>query len=153
MTGGADYGDDATVLACVDLVDRAGAKSLEIGFVRDNVPVHLAGWYAQAVYRGLRVMVQEQPSPQAAARAMARRMLRGATCRCGRKVTLHPRAGACLWRLEDARWEPGCDAPPLKLPPSAHGDLSAMARELPPPPHGTGRRHGVGMEIGRNDMT
>jgi hypothetical protein len=133
--------NDPVIRACVELAGRAQARSFQIG-------PGVAGWYAQVLYRGNRIIVEELPSPRQAAMAMARRLLQGATCRCGRAVTLVSEAGACLWRLDGDRWKPGCDAAPMTPPPGAHGNWAALAAAVPksPPPSRADRmrRHGVG---------
>lgn len=112
-----DFNDDV-VIACVDLVKRTGATGMEIGHDEGD-PVR---WHAFAVYRGARVMVEDHPTPTTAALGLAERLLYGAQCKCGRPVTLSsPRAftgtlDGCRWRLIGNRWEPGCDAPPMKIP-------------------------------------
>lgn len=117
--------NDDIVIACADLVGRAGASGFDMGFVRDDVPVEQAGWYATAYYQGARIMVEEQPSPTAAAIALAQRLLRGAACRCGKVVSLSDGQPGCRWRLAGPRWEPGCDAPPLTVS-GGRGDLGAI---------------------------
>ncbi len=125
---------DDVVIACADLVGRAGARGFEIGYLHDDVPVELAGWYAHAQYRGARIQVADQPGPAQAADALARRILTGAKCRCGRLASLSPdgaiaysdtamadgtrwtvqearAAGQCLWRRRGQRWEPSCPPP------------------------------------------
>jgi hypothetical protein len=126
---GSAYINDDVVLACADLVDRAGAASFEIGYLHDDVPIEQAGWYAHAQYRGARITAEDQPSPTGAALALAERLLRGATCRCGAPVTLSDSAGGCRWRLVGQRWEPGCDADPLPYK-GVRGDHAAMERAL-----------------------
>lgn len=123
------------VVACADLVGRAGASGFEIGYLRDDVPVEEAGWYAQAIYQGARIMTDEHRSPTGAAMALAERLLAGAGCRCGRPVTLaDDQAGACRWTLMGKRWEPSCDAPSLRID-GGRGDYAAITRawhERPP---------------------
>ena len=110
-----DFNDDV-VIACVDLVGRAGAEGFELGFTEDDPP----RWYAFAMYRGAHVMVEDYPTPTTAALALSERLLRGALCRCRRRVSLSDsRAFAgtvegCRWRLVGNRWEPGCDAKPFR---------------------------------------
>lgn len=128
--------DEDAVTAAADLAARAGARSFEIGYLHDDVPINEAGWYAHAQYRGHRITAEDMPTPDAAATNLAVQLLAGAKCRCGRLVTLsddggvaYPdgqladgttwsrddiqRAGRCRWNRQGARWEPGCDAPPL----------------------------------------
>ena len=117
------------VLACADLVGRAGARDFEIGFMRDDVPVAEAGWYAVATYQGARVITDEHRSPTTAAMALAERLLTGATCRCGKPVALADGSAGCRWRLVGKRWEPGCDVPPVHVK-GERGDHAAMVRAL-----------------------
>lgn len=114
--------------ACVNLVDRAGASGFEIGHMHEDVHVEQAGWYAVAFYQGARITTDEHKSPELAALALAQRLLSGATCRCGRLVTLSDGEG-CRWSLQGARWVPGCDAPPITVP-GGRGDHAAMERAL-----------------------
>lgn len=122
------------VIACADLAGRAGARSFEIGYVHEGVPVEQAGWYAHAQYRGARITAGDQVGPAEAAMALAEKLLTGAKCRCGRLVALRDheafaffrsgmadgstwtateaaRAGQCRWRLVGDRWEPSCPVP------------------------------------------
>jgi hypothetical protein len=115
------------VVACADLAGRSGAVEFDLGYVHDDVPVEQAGWYATATFRGAKLLVQDQPSPEAAALALAHRLLRGATCRCHQAVTLNDTTPGCRWRLVGQRWEPGCTASPIRIP-TVRGDLAAMRR-------------------------
>ncbi|WP_047891760.1 hypothetical protein [Micromonospora sp. RV43] len=122
------------VLACTDLIARAGGRQFELGYLHDDVPVDQAGWYAHVQYRGVRLFVEDQPGPAEAADALARKLLTGGRCRCGRLVALSRdgaityedatmadgsrwtvaqarAAGQCLWRRVGARWEPACPPP------------------------------------------
>lgn len=119
------------VIACADLVGRAGARSFEIGFLDDEPPHR---WYAHAMYRGARIQVENHNDPAGAAMALAEKLLTGAQCRCGRLVALKDggavafqktrladgthwtatqaaKAGQCRWRLAGDRWEPSCPVP------------------------------------------
>lgn len=118
-----------TVEACADLTGRTGAQGFEIGYVHDDVPVEEAGWCAHATFRGTRVQVQDHRSPSAAALALAERLLAGGQCRCGERVTLNDYQVGCRWRLVGKRWEPGCDAPSVKVD-AARGDLDAMQQAM-----------------------
>lgn len=127
--------DDDALRACVDLVGRAGAKGVEIGYLHDDVPPEEAGWYAHAQLRGARIIAENHPGPVEAADALCRRLLGGARCRCGKLVALsdsgamiYPdqvmsdgsswtpeqaaKAGQCRWRRVGPRWEMGCEAQP-----------------------------------------
>jgi len=113
------------VLACMDLVGRAGASGFEIGFIRDDVPIEEAGWYALATYRGTRIMTGEHRSPSTAAMALAERLLRGAACRCGKLVALSDDASGCRWQLMGKEWKPSCEAPSIPVG-GERGDYSAI---------------------------
>lgn len=103
-----EYEVDA-VLACADLAARAGAKDFEIGYLDENVPVDKARWYAQASFRGARLIADEKTSPDEAADGLARRLLAGASCtNCFQKVTLAGQSG-CRWHRDGAAWVRGCD--------------------------------------------
>jgi hypothetical protein len=121
------YGD--IVVACADLVGRAGASEFEIGYLHDNVPVEQAGWYAHAKYRGARLTADDRRSPTEAAMALAERILRGGTCRCGKTVLLNDSGTGCRWRLVGKRWEPGCNVPSITVK-GPRGDLAAMRRAI-----------------------
>lgn len=127
MDATAHLNEDA-VMACAHLVDRAGASGFEIGYLHDDVPVDEAGWYAIAFYQGARLTADDHKSPSLAATALAERILRGATCRCGETVALSGGEG-CRWRLVGARWEPGCDAPPVSVD-GDRGDHAAMVAAM-----------------------
>jgi hypothetical protein len=117
------------VIACAGLVGRAGATDFEIGYLHDDVPVEEAGWYAAARWRGTRITADDHKSPTLAAIALAERLLRSASCRCGRLVAMADGQDGCRWRLVGQRWEPGCDAPSVKVN-GERGDLSAMNRAM-----------------------
>lgn len=122
-----DMNEDA-IVACAHLVGRAGASGFEIGYLHDDVPVEEAGWYAVAFYQGMRVTTDEHKSPTLAATALSERLLRGAACRCGKKVAMSDRAGGCRWKLVGDRWVPGCDVPPISVPGAHGGDYAAAQR-------------------------
>jgi hypothetical protein len=130
--------DQDAVLAAANLADRAGARSFKIGYLHDDVPVDQADWYAEAQYKGVRIIAEHHPGPVEAAEALARRLLDGAKCRCGRLVALSDdgamgyrdaklldgttwtptqaaKAGQCRWTRLGKRWEPGCNAPPIRM--------------------------------------
>ncbi len=134
-----DYMNGDVVQACAALVGRSGASGFEIGHLHDDVPVEEAGWYAHAQFQGARITVQDHRSPSAAALALGERLLRGATCRCRQIVTLSDGKPGCRWRLVGARWEPGCDAAPVKVD-GPRGDLGAMQRAISQPMNRKDRR-------------
>lgn len=125
------------VLACVGLVGRAGANGFELGWTCPHVPGEPddhscpdVTWHASASYKGARIITDEHRSPSTAALALAERLLRGATCRCRRAVVLVDQADGCRWRLMGQTWEPGCDAPPIRMPDGTRGDYAAIQRAL-----------------------
>jgi hypothetical protein len=137
--------DQDAVVAAADLVDRTGARSLEIGWDCPHGPDmpddHNCGrqtWYAKAQYKHAKIAAEHHPGPVEAAEALARRLLTGAKCRCGGLVSLvdegafvYPaarlmdgtrwskqqlaEAGQCRWTRRGQRWEPGCNAPPIRM--------------------------------------
>lgn len=123
--------NEDVVVACADLVGRAGASDFELGYLHDDVPVEEAGWYGVAKYRGARITVEDHRSPTGAAMALAERILAGATCRCRLPVTLSDAAPGCRWRLVGKRWEPGCDEPSISVP-GRRGDIAAMQQAFAP---------------------
>lgn len=120
--------------AAVMLVGNSGARSLEIGYLYDDVPSEQAAWWATATYRGAKLNVENEAGPAEAVEALAKRLLTGARCQwCQGLVALstdgavaYPGSvmadgsrmpdrptdlaalGQCLWRRNSARWEPGC---------------------------------------------
>jgi hypothetical protein len=125
--------NDDVVLACVALVDRAGASRFEMGHIDE------AGWYAHAQYQGARIIVDGHQSPTGAALALAERLLAGATCRCRKPVSLSDGQPGCRWRLAGPLWEPGCDAKPLPVS-GGRGDYAALRRALDEPTNRAERR-------------
>lgn len=118
--------------ACIDLVGRTGATGFECGHLHDDVPVEEAAWYAQASYRGTRVIEENHADPLDAAYALAIRLLTGGRCKCGKVATLDPDAafvyfhatllggekwdavkssqvGQCHWNFDGKRFNPGCE--------------------------------------------
>lgn len=134
LTGALPQNDRDRVIACADLVGRSGARQFQIGYLHEDVPMESAGWYAHAMFRGVRITAQDQSGPAQAAMALAEKVLTGAKCRCGRLVALRPdgavafrkthmadgsewtaaeaaKAGQCRWRLAGDKWEPSCPVP------------------------------------------
>lgn len=125
------HGD--AVVACADLVNRCGASDFALGFLHDDVPVEEAAWYAQAMFKGARVIAQDHRAPSAAALALAEKLLAGGQCRCGKAVTLDDAHAGCRWQLMGKRWEPGCSVPSIHMEEGTRGDLDAMRRAMPQP--------------------
>jgi len=117
--------NEDVVRAAAHLADRSGAKEFELGYTDDTPP----RWWASITFQGTKVHTDGHPTPSGAALALSERILTGAVCRCGQPVALSDRASGCRWRLEGARWAPGCDAPPLRVE-GHRGDLAAMRRAL-----------------------
>jgi hypothetical protein len=87
--------DQDAMTAAADLVGRSGARSFQIGWdcphtpdVPDDHGCPDVRWYAYAQYQGARITSGDHRTPEAAAEGLARRLLTGSTCRCGRLVTL-----------------------------------------------------------------
>lgn len=106
---------DDRLVAAVDLAGRAGARGIEFGYLHDDVPVSEAGWWAQAMWQGARLIVDDQPSPADAAEALAIRILAGARCaHCRRPVALGDTVALsyCQWVRDGRRWVRGCEGEP-----------------------------------------
>ncbi len=124
-------GDKEALMAATELVGRTGAREFTLGYVHDDVPVDQAAWYAFASYRGARITEENHAGPVQAAEALARRLLTGAKCKCGKLVALsgdgavafrNPRmsdgsefpveearrAGLCRWKREGEHWVSAC---------------------------------------------
>lgn len=97
------------LLAGVGLVGRTGATGFTVGHV--NEPHEKPDWYAQAEYRGRRIIVEHLPGPVSATEALARRLLRNGTCsRCNLVVKLGGSGGkACRWWRDGRTWRRGCE--------------------------------------------
>lgn len=134
-------GDDLSpfgpaVQACSDLVARGAGNQFEVGRLGDEgTPT----WYAQAMWQGARFFVENQASSEAAADALAAKILWGARCRCGRAAVVGPHsstsqelidgAALCAWERRGVRWVPGCTVPPVELREGARpGDLKEIGR-------------------------
>lgn len=108
--------DEDALIAAVDLVGRTGASDFEAGYLDNDVPSHLARWWAKAQYRGTRVQVEDHTGPDQAAEALARRLLEGGLCtHCGARIhlggaprSMRRRHRVCAWKRVGARWVRGC---------------------------------------------
>lgn len=100
------------VLAAVDLTRRAGALGVEIGYEPTEPP----RWYFEARYTATTFTVRGCRTPDQAAVRLAKKLLDGGMCRCGRTGTTDAlegrRSDRCLWQLIGAKWEPACGATP-----------------------------------------
>lgn len=119
--------------AAVEAIARAGANDFEIGFLDPDVPMEDAHWWAKAQWKGTRVQVDDRPGPDAAADALAKKVLVGGQCiRCGRIITLNTFGLGCFWRREGAHWLRGCDGGhgPITEPNRAQRRRQARVRGL-----------------------
>lgn len=136
----------AAVIACADLVGRAGASGFEMawdcphepGAPKDHSCPDVT-WSATAAYRGARIIADGHRTPTAAAMALSERLLSGALCRCRRPVSLSDEVPGCRWRLVGQKWEPGCDAAPVRVR-GQRGDHAAMVRAMSEPANRAERR-------------
>lgn len=109
-------GDLERMVAAIDAVGRTGAKAIETGYLDENVPAHLARWYATAEYRGAKVSADEHASPVDAAEALLGRLINGGKCvACGRRSRMSGAAAGvegdhdwCVWSRVGDCWVPGC---------------------------------------------
>lgn len=109
--------DEATqerMMAAIDAIARSGAKGFEVGYLDEDVPAHLARWYATATYHGAKQSSQEHPDPASATEGLMAKLLVGGRCvACGQRITLEGWAGddkpkRCVWHRVRACWVPGC---------------------------------------------
>ncbi|GJF04990.1 hypothetical protein [Pseudonocardia sp. D17] len=139
-----DVEDDA-LFAGLDLIGRTGARQVEIGYLNEGVPVHLADWYCSAHYRGARIIVEHHRGPVEAVEAMVRRLLTGGRCtHCGGLTALsddgataYPgahmadgttwtldeitAAGQCRYTRVSRKWVRGCEGRTPRERPGARG--------------------------------
>jgi hypothetical protein len=120
--------DQDAVIACADLVGRTGARGFQCGYLTEE---GAGDWYAYAAYRGARVTVEGYPGPSEACDGLARRLLEGGRCACGKLVALSDSgavafasaamadgsewtagqaaaAGQCRWTRMGKRWVSAC---------------------------------------------
>jgi hypothetical protein len=104
--------DEDAMFAGLGLIERTGAKQIEIGYLHDDVPAEEAGWYAHARYHGARVTAEDHPGPVEAVEALARRLLTGALCVfCGREIAIADFPGRrCRYTRQGQHWVRGCVA-------------------------------------------
>jgi hypothetical protein len=109
--------DEATeegMMAAIDAIARSGAKELEVGHLDDDVPSHLARWYATATYHGAKQSSQDHPDPLTAAEGLMAKLIVGGRCvACGQRIILKGWAGdtkpkRCVWHRVATTWVPGC---------------------------------------------
>jgi len=127
--------DDAIIVeACADLAGRSGCTAWEMGYVDkdESVPGSEDKWYCHIQYAGTRIGVSDMDGPVSAAMALSVKLLRGATCRCGKLVTLLGRndQARCLWRIVERRWTPSCDVEPIHMPEGSRGDLRRLGEAM-----------------------
>lgn len=79
--------DNERLTAAIELIGRCAANALELGWTDDTGP-RPGEWFASARYRGARVTVEDQEGPEAAAEALALKLVAGGRCvMCGRTTT------------------------------------------------------------------
>lgn len=143
--------DQDALLAAVDLIGRTGSKEFQIGYLHDDVPIDKAGWWAHATYKGARISVEDHHGPIEAAEALARRILVGGRCKCGKLVALSDdgamayngllpdgsrwtvedarAAGQCRWRRYGRRWQQGCEPLPAEYATPTEAETARAARK------------------------
>lgn len=109
LAGDLDGEAKEALRAGIDLVGRTGATGCTVGHV--NEAHERPDWWAQAEYKGARVIVEHHPGPVSATEALARRLLRDGTCtHCHRVVKLGGTGGkACRWWRDGRTWRRGCE--------------------------------------------
>jgi len=111
-------------IALATLVGHAGGSDLEIGWdcphtedLPDDTDHNCPGvrWYAMAMWRGGRFMVDNKLSLQDACIMLASKILHNAECRCGLRVTMREGEPGCYWRAVDGEWKSSCTAPTVAV--------------------------------------
>ena len=125
--------DEDALVASVDLIGRTGARDFTFGYLRDDVPIEQAEWWAAARYQGAEIREDGHAGPLSAVEALARRLLTGGMCiHCGGRISLseqgppefvgtmldgtrmdRKRARSmpeCRWQRVGARWMRGCES-------------------------------------------
>lgn len=105
--------DHDRLAAAVEVIGRAAANDLELGWTSDDGP-HPGEWYATARWRGAKVIVEDHHGPDDAAEALAFRILEGGQCvHCGRLIAVpgytYAQHAPCRWTRQGAHWIRGCD--------------------------------------------
>lgn len=129
--------DSDMIDAALHLADRSGCSDVTIGYDED-----VDGWFMSTTFSLGDVEVTGYASPDEAAYGFARRLLRGAACRCGKRVTVGALISPeerreesetplyfCRWQLVGPRWVPGCDVPPVPVS-AKRGDYAAIHAAL-----------------------
>jgi hypothetical protein len=107
------------ILACAELVGRAGGDEFKVGYEDETKRVEDARWFAQASFQGKLVRVEEQPSGALACEFLARQLLDGGLCtHCRRVVRIRPQGyiedvykgpKPCAWHRVGPTWKRGCE--------------------------------------------
>jgi hypothetical protein len=145
--------DEDRMVAAVAMIGRTGATAFTFGYQDEQTEVIAeADWYAQAYYKGTRVITEHHPDPVTAAEDLLRRLLEGGVCtHCGglvalseRGATIHPgtrlldgsvmteeRARSmhqCHYRRVGKTWVRGCeDAHPHPTSDERYADQAGQA--------------------------
>lgn len=127
-----DPADEERLQDALELMPRTGARGLEVGYLRDDVPAVEADWYAHAQYQGARIIAEHHTGPVDALEALAVKLLTGAQCVHCKGLVALTTAGAlfypshlvdgtpfteaeartrpqCQWRRVGTRWIRGCE--------------------------------------------
>lgn len=119
--------DEDAVIAAVHLVDRCGATAFDYGYAKDTPRSEDAQWWAKAEFGVRAIMVKDYRSPVEAIEGLARRLMDGAMCKCGKQVALEGADPAmCRWTRNGRSWDAGCDAPPITVEGAERGNLAAV---------------------------
>lgn len=117
------------VIAVAGLCQRSGTTTFEIGHVADDddmTDITEMGWWCTATFRGAKLTVEDQPTPQHAADGLAHKILDGGWCVHCEKVTTTAQTEhgtyvpckrvrrlkskqLCRWRRVGNTWTRGCE--------------------------------------------
>lgn len=115
--------DFPATLALAGLAARTGAAHFESGYLDDDPAA--PRWWCSVTWKGRKLMVDEQPDPEAAADALAvKLLLSNMQCaRCRKMVNPTPlsrpiRRRSCVWHRVGDTWCAGCDPEPAQNQPT-----------------------------------
>lgn len=114
MTPVPSHGMMDMILATARLADRSGASGFNVGYLNDDPDADNVEWYAECTFQGAKIVMGGRHLPEEACLALSVRLLRGATCKCLRPISIDEQPG-CRWRLIGDQWTPGCTADPLHV--------------------------------------
>lgn len=105
--------ENDALMAMELLAHLAGARTSGIAWGAEDGPVHLARWYAYAVFTGERLATPDlHDGPASAANALGLLLMGRLRCpHCGRPLSDSPAEGSCHWAQQGPAWIRDCQDP------------------------------------------